>query len=124
MSGICVAEGAELLVVTGEEGRTGMNSAADFDQSTIDPMAEFRHGLGFINICRRKELQSKRAEHFLFGDQETASIFAPSGNVEERDQNPLGTDTNRIIEVSGDAFCNEHGSDICPFNSRKDGGNR
>jgi len=124
MSGVRVAKCTELLVIAGEERRTGMNSAADVDQSTIDPMAEFRHRIGFVNIGRRKELETKSAEHFLCGDQETAIVFAPSGNVEEADQNTLGTDANRIIEVSGNSFSNEYSGDISSFDLREDSGGR
>src|SRR5215468_9889725 len=124
MSGIGIAKGAKLFVIAGDESRTGMNSAANVDQPTVDAMVEFGHGIRFVNIGRRKQLQSKGAEHFLCSDKEAASVFATSGNVEQSDQNALGTYPNRVIKVSGDAFSNEYGSDICPFESRKDGGSR
>jgi hypothetical protein len=123
MSGIRVAQSAEFFVVAGKESRTGMNSAADVDQSTVDPKAEFGHGIRFVNVGWRKELQSESAELFLCRDEETACVIAPSGNIQETDQNALGTHADGIIEVSGDAFPDEYGSNICPFNLREDGGN-
>src|SRR5215472_4998856 len=43
MSGVGVAESAELFVVAGDEGSAGVRAAADFEESAVQTEAELRH---------------------------------------------------------------------------------
>ena len=95
VSGIGVAERSELLVVTGNEGRARVDAAAHINQSTIDPKAQFGHGVGFVDVTRRKQLLPDGAEDFLGSDQKVTVVLAAAGNIEEPDQNAFIERFNR-----------------------------
>jgi hypothetical protein len=124
VSGIGVAERSELLVVTGNEGRARVDAAAHINQSTIDPKAQFGHGIGFVDVTRRKQLLPDSAEDFLGSDQEVTVVLAAAGNIEQPDQNAIRADANRVIEISGNPFSDKHGSDVSTCDRREDGWNR
>jgi hypothetical protein len=123
VSGICVAERSELLVVTGDEGRARVDAAAHINQSTIDPKAQFGHGIGFVHVTRRKQLQSDGAEDFLGSDQDATVVLAAASNIEQPDQNAFRADANGVVEISGDPFSDELGSDVGPCDRGEDGWN-
>jgi hypothetical protein len=124
MSGIGVAQSPELFVITGNESGTRVNAAADINQSTIDPETEFRHGIGFVDVRRRKQLQSASAEDLLGSDQEVTVVLAAAGNIEQADQNAFRADANGVVEISGNAFSDEHRSDVGACDRGEDGCNR
>jgi hypothetical protein len=124
MSGIGVAKRSELLVVTGNEGRARVDAAAHINQSTIYPKAQFGHGIGFVDVTRRKQLLPDGAEGFLGSDQEATVVLAAAGNVEQPDQNAFRADANGVVEISGDAISDEHGCDVCACDRGEDGWNR
>jgi hypothetical protein len=124
VSGVGVTQGPELFVITGNEGRAGVDAAAHINQPTIDSEAEFGHGIRFVDVRRRKQLQSDPAEDLLCSDQEVAIVPAPSGDIKQTDQNAFGTGANGVVEISSDALADEDGSDVGPGDLREDGWDR
>jgi hypothetical protein len=124
MSGIGIAQRSELLVVTGNEGRTRVDATAHIDQPSVDPEAQFGHGIGFVDVRRRKKLESDSSEDFLGSDQEAAVVLASAGNVEQPDQNTFRADANGVVEVSRHTFSDEHGSDVGACDRGEDGWDR
>ena len=119
MSGVGVAESSELLVVTANEGWTRVDAMGGVDESPIEAKTQFCHGLGFVDIGARKKLSSKVAKDLLCGCEDGEVIFPTSSNIEQAKQDPLGTYTERIIEVPSDALAQEVGRDICSLNLGK-----
>lgn len=88
-------------------------------KSSIEAKTQFCHGLGFVDVGARKKLRSKVAKDLLCGGEDGEVIFPASSNIEQAKQDPLGTDTERIIEVPGDTLAQEVGRDICSLNLGK-----
>ena len=44
--------------------------------------------------------------------EDVAVVLAASGDVEQADQNALGTDADGVVEISGDALASEDGGDV------------
>jgi hypothetical protein len=63
-------------------------------------------------------------EDFLGSDQKAAVVLAPAGNIEQADQNAFRADANGVVEISGDPFSDEHGSDVGACDRGEDGWNR
>jgi hypothetical protein len=124
MSGIGVAQRSELLVITGDESGTRVGAAAHIDQPSIDPKAQLGHGIGFVNVTRRKQLQSDGAEDFLRDDQEVPVVLAASANIEQPDQHAFRADANGVIEISGDTLSDKDGGYVGTCDRGEDGWNR
>src|ERR1700686_225654 len=119
VSGVGVAKSSELLVVAADEGWTRVDAMGSVDESSIEAKTQFCHGLGFVDVGARKKLRSKVAKDLLCGGEDGEVIFPASSNIEQAKQDPLGTDTERVIEVPGDTLAQEVGRDICSPNLGK-----
>lgn len=120
MARITVAKCAEFLVITSDKCRTRVDPTADVDESAIQAQAEFRHRIGFINICTRKQLRSNRSENLLSMRQNVPVIFAAAGDIKQTDQDALRTSPYGIIEVSGNSLPGEDSRYIGATNLSKD----
>jgi hypothetical protein len=119
VSGVGVAKSSELLVVTADEGGTGVDAMRGVDESPIEAKTQFCHGLGLVDVGARKKLSSKVVKDLLCGAEEGEVIFTASGNIEQAKQDPLGTDTEGVIEVPGYTLAQEVGRDMCSLNLGK-----
>lgn len=119
VSGVGVAERAELLVVAGDESGTGVDAFAGVDKAAIDAKTELRHGIRFVEIRGREQLRSDVAKNMLRGCEDGTIVRAESGHVEQTKQNALGTDTQGVVEISGDALAHELSRDFCALDLRK-----
>ena len=124
VTGVGVAEGAEYLVIAGDEGGAGTNSAGGIDQATIEEVVEFRHGIGFVDVGTGEELASGVAEDLLSSDEEMAVVLTASSDVEEADENALRADADGVVEITGDAFAGKDGGDVGSLDYREDGRSR
>src|SRR5580704_14895645 len=76
VSGVGVADGAELLVVAGDKGRTRADALRGFQYAAIDAKTKLRHGFGFVDVRTREELSSEVAKDFLCSGKDTAVVLA------------------------------------------------
>src|SRR5580658_7023417 len=74
VSGIGVAECAELLVIAGDEGGAGVNGFGVVDESAIDAKTELGHGIGFIHVGMREKLGSGVAKDLLCDCEDRAVL--------------------------------------------------
>ncbi len=124
VSGVGIAERAELLVIAGEKGGARPDAGGTFDDGAIDAKAKFRHGVRFVDVPAREQLRSEVAKDSLRGSEDVAVVLAASGDVEQSKQNALRAHADGIIEISGNALAHEDGGDVRPLNLGKDGWNR
>jgi len=124
VSRVGVTQSAEFLVVASDESRAGAHAAGGFEKTVIEAETEFGDGVGFVEVLAREEFLARISEDLLRGGENAASFIAPSGGVEQAEQNALRTDPNRVIEIPGDALANENGRDVGPLDFGEDGRNR
>lgn len=124
VSCVGVAKRPELFVVAGDEGGAGMDPTADIDEAAIQAQAEFGHRIGFVDVWTGEELHARGAEDFLRVVENETVVVAASGDIEQSDQNALGTGANGVVEVSGNTLAAEYGSNVGTSDLGEDGGNR
>ena len=61
-----------------------------------------------------------KVRKFPARSEDAAIILAPSGDIEQAEQNALGADADGIVEVSGNAFSGENGGNIRALDLGKD----
>jgi hypothetical protein len=96
-------------VIAGGESWAGVNPVRSFDQAAIDKYVEFDHGVGFIDIDRRKQFPAGLAKSFLRRDEELAVCVAASRDIEQANKNSLRADAHRVIKISRHAVAGEDG---------------
>src|SRR5215469_15804286 len=103
VSGVGVAQGAELLVIAGKESGAGVGATTDFEEASINVEAEFCHGIGLIDVSGGEEFSADGAEDLLRGAEDVAVFLAAPGDIEQADQDTFRAGPDRIVEVSGDS---------------------
>ena len=97
------------------------NPIGAFDEPAVEMQAKFRHGVGFVDVRPRKEIDSDAAKDTLRVRQQAAIVLATSGNIKQPDQDTLWAGADGVVEITGNAFADE---DCCDVGTIDRGENR
>jgi hypothetical protein len=100
MTGVAVADGAQVLVVAADKGGTTPHTAGKLQNCPVNLVAEPDHGFGLIKILPGKKLGRASAENILGGNQDFTCVFSTSGKVEQAEQDSLRPHAQEFVEVS------------------------
>jgi hypothetical protein len=100
VSGVGVAERAELLVITADEGGARVDAFGSLDEATIEADTEFGHGVRLIDVGPGEQLDAAFTEDILRDGEEMCVVLAASGDVEQAEQDALWAGAKGVIEVA------------------------
>jgi hypothetical protein len=101
---IDVTDRSQIFVVTTGKRSAGAYRARRRQDCTIQLNANLDHRIRFIGIVFRQQLRPARAERALDSSQDRAILVPPSGDVEQREQDPLKTHADVIMQVAAHAL--------------------
>src|SRR4029453_6188427 len=87
VAGIEIADCAQLFVVTAGKGRAGVDTSGSVDYRAVQLQAEFGQSIGLIYFFWGQEFAADIAEYALSDGKEILILLAPSGDIQQSEQN-------------------------------------